>query len=168
MRKIIPVLLIVLTLVVLLTYVLYNNRERRYPEATIPLLNDAETAWYNAGIQDYRLVVDVEFATEHRRHTVVVQNGQIAEATISYLTGETWSTPEPVGFDLAADYTIPGLFTALRTELNQQMREELRADMHEDPSYPRYLYFGPVWLDGEPMASSEARFTVVTFEALAP
>ncbi|HNB52345.1 MAG TPA: DUF6174 domain-containing protein [Anaerolineales bacterium] len=168
MRKIIPLLLIVLGLAAVLAYVLYANREQRYPEATIPLLNDAETAWYNAGIQDYRMVVDVEFATEHRRHTVVVQSGQITEATIAYLTGETWSTPEPVGFDLAADYTIPGLFTALRTELNQQMREELRADMHEAPSYPQYMYFGPVWLDGEPMASSEARFTVVEFELLAP
>lgn len=168
MRKVILPLLIVLGFIALAVYIIYYNREWRNPEINLTVLNQAETAWYSAGIQDYRVVVDVRFATEHRRHTVVVQNGQIVEATLAYLTGKTWSTPEPVGFDLATNYTIPGLFTALRTELNQQMREELRADMHENPAYPRYMYFGPVWIDGAPMASSEARFTVVEFEQLAP
>lgn len=168
MRKIISISLGLFGLAALFAMVLYAYRERRYPEVTFPTLNDAETAWYNAGILDYRLVVEVEFATERRRHAVTVQNGQVTEATISYLNGRTWTVPETFGYDLAAGYTVPGLFNTLRVELNQEMREELQADMNEDPSYPRHIYFGLVWIEGEPMEGSEARFTVVEFERLAP
>lgn len=166
MRKVIFPLLIVLGLIAMAVYVVYYNRERRYPETTFTILNDAETAWYNAGIMDYRVVVDVEFASEHRRHTITVQNGQITEATLSYLREGDWTPPEASPLDLASDYTIPGLFTFLRLELNQALRETIRTDMHADPSYPRYMYFGRAWIDGVPMDDSEARFTVVEFEQL--
>jgi hypothetical protein len=167
MRKIIPLLLAVLGLLALV-YVLYANRERRYPEATVTLLNHAETQWYSAGIMDYRLVVEVAFAAERRQYTVVVQNGEIIEASLAYRDEETWTTPEPVSFDHAARYTIPGLFNALRLELNQNLREEIRVDVNADPAYLRYMYFGRVWLENEPMADSEARFTVTEFESPIP
>lgn len=168
MRKVILPLLIVLGLVAMAVYVVYYNRERLYPEVNFTLLNEAETAWYNAGIMDYRTVVDVEFATEHRRHAITVQNGQITEATLSYLRNGKWTAPEPLSLTTAADYTIPGLFTFLRLELNQALRETIRTDMHADPTYPRYIYFGTVWIDNAPMEGSEARFTVVEFEQLPP
>ncbi|NUM47880.1 MAG: hypothetical protein HUU38_24500 [Anaerolineales bacterium] len=166
MRKIIPILLFVLGFSAFLIYVLYANRERRFPEANMTRLNDAETQWYAAGIQHYQITVEVEFAAERRRHIVTVQNGQVTEATLSYLVGETWTPPEPVGAEFAGEFTVPGLFNALRFELNQRQREDVRVDMNVSPAYPRYMYFGPVWLEGEPMASSEARFTVVAFVPL--
>lgn len=166
MRKIILPLVVAFGVVILIGSFLFANRERRYPEASFSLLNEAETAWYNAGILDYRVVVEVEFASEHRRHAITVRNGQITETTLSYLNGDTWSPPEPIAVESAAEYTIPGLFNALRLELNQLMREDLRVDMNETPVYPRYMYFGAVWVDGEPMADSEARFTVTEFEIL--
>jgi hypothetical protein len=167
MRKIIPFIFIGLGLLALILYIFYYNREKRFPEANISMLNTAETQWYNAGINHYRLLVEVEFSTERRRHAVVVQHGQITEATLSYWDGDAWSEPQGMAFDQANDYTIPGLFSFLRQELNLEMREELRVDINDDPPYPRYIYFGQVWLDGEPMADSEARITVPEFELLA-
>jgi hypothetical protein len=168
MRKILPFLFVGIVILAFLFYALFANREKRYPEATIPLLNAAETQWYNAGITHYRLVVEVEFSTERRRHTIVVQDGQITEATLSYWDGRTWSEPDLMGLEQAALYTIPGLFTTLRNELNQQLREELRVDMNADPAYPRYMYLGRVWQGGEPMNESEARISVAEFVLLSP
>jgi len=166
MRKILPFLLAGITVLVLLFYAFFVNREKRYPEATIPLLNAAETQWYNAGIAHYRLVVEVEFSTERRRHAIIVQNGQITEAALSYWDGRTWGDPVLMGLEQAALYTVPGLFNTLRAELNQAFREDLRVDMNTDPAYPRYMYLGPVWQGGELMSESEARISVTEFELL--
>jgi len=166
MRKILPFLLAGLGLFVLFLLFLNANREKRYPELTFTLLNNAETQWYNAGIQHYRLVVDVEFSTERRRHTLTVRNGEIIEATISYWDKGTWSEPDTMNLEQALQYTVPGLFNSLRQEINLNIREELRVDINADPAYPRYIYFGQVWQEGEPMAESEARISVPEFELL--
>ncbi len=168
MRKIVLSLLVGLSLLAVVIFFFYNKSEQRYPVATFTLLNEAETQWYTAGIQHYRIVVEVEFSTERRRHAATVQNGQIIEATLSYWDGKTWSTPETASLDSADDYIIPGLFTTLRGELNNDIREDLRVDMHDDPAYPRYMYFGRVWLENEPMDDSLAHFTVVEFEPFTP
>jgi hypothetical protein len=166
MRKIFLFLIAGITILALLFIGFFANREKHYPEATIPLLNAAETQWYNAGITHYRLAVEVEFSTERRRHAIIVQNGQITEATLSYWDGRTWSEPILMGLEQAALYTVPGLFNTLRDELNQALRKDLRVDMNTDPAYPRYMYLGPVWQDSEPMNESEARISVAEFELL--
>jgi hypothetical protein len=166
MRKILPFLLAGLGLAALLLFYLNANQEKRYPEATFALLNEAETQWYNAGIQHYRLVVEVEFSTERRRHAIQVQNGEVVEATLSYWEQGSWSEPGQMNLAESLQYTVPGLFTSLRQELNLNFREEIRVDMNAEPSYPRHIYFGLVWQDGEPMAESEARISVPEFELL--
>ena len=166
MRKILPFLLAGLGILALVFLYLIANREKRYPELTFTLLNNAETQWYNAGITDYRLVVDVEFSTERRRHAITVRNGEIIEATLSYWDKGAWGEPDSMNLEQAIQYTVPGLFNSLRQEINLDFREELRVDMNTDPAYPRYIYLGQVWQDGEPMPESEARFSVTEFELL--
>lgn len=166
MRKLFGLILLGLLAAAVAFAALYTHRERRFPEVDFLLLNEAETDWYNAGISDYRLVVEVEFSTERRRHEIVVRNFQVSEASLAYWDGEVWSASEQTNLQQAADYSVPGLFQLLRMELNLKLREEVRVDMHFDPVYPRYIYLGTVWQDGEEMEGSEARLTVQEFEVL--
>lgn len=168
MRKIILLLLGFLSLALLAIFILSGSREKRYPEVNFSTLNEAETSWYNAGLLHYHMIVDVEFSSERRRHDLTIQNGQVSQAAISYWEDNSWSQPNAINAEQASLYTIPGLFNMLREELNRQMREEIRMDINPDPAYPRYIYLGKVWLEGEPMEESEAHFTIRAFEILTP
>ena len=168
MRKIFPFILAVIAILVVSLLYFTNTQEKRLTPVTLPLLNQVETDWYNAGIASYHLVVDVKFSTEQRRHSLTVFNHQVTEASLAYWDGKNWKTPEPIPFDQAADYTIPGLFAFLRQELNLAMREDIRMAINSDPSFPRIIYLGRVWQDDQPMNESEAWFTIQTFEPLPP
>ncbi len=167
MRKTTLILLgAVLAVVIGLASVLvYNNREKRYPKATISTLNEVEGNWYLANVQSYYLVVEITFSEERRLHKVTVVDNQIAEASLAYWDRESrdWGTPIPIGPEEAAWYTVPGLFDTIRGALQNGSRDYVRADLRGDPPLPYTIVLGPTVIDGQLMDDTVTWVTVREF-----
>lgn len=164
--KIIVTLLGLSALIVVSAVVWTSGAKQReiesYPKVTIPVLNTLEGDWYAAGIFDYRLVTEVEFSEEKRRHEIIVQGNELDSATLSYWNGEVWGTETTLPESTANLFTIPGLFTTIRQSLINEIRDEVRAVFTEGPVYPTTIFLGVVRQEGVLVDGTEAKIQVST------
>ncbi len=161
--KFAPWLLLAAAIFAVAGYYVIQNLDNRHPVASIPRLNRAEQSWYEGNIQNYRIVLEVEFGEEDRLHTVTVRDGQFAEATIAYRQGRDWGPQEAMGEEQARFFTVPGLYETVRSAIHQGLRQDVRMVVNPGPAYPQLIILGPVVQDGFLVAETEARITVLEF-----
>jgi hypothetical protein len=163
-------LLVLLALMLIAGFALFAPRDpyAGIPGLSIIRLTEAEADWYEAGVASYRVVVDISFSGEKRRHWIVVRNNLLESAETAGWDGEAWGAPQAMGAEDAAFYTIPGLFQTVRLALqNEQVaREAYRMSAGGEPPIPRVIYFSEIIQEGEPVEGTALLIEVVEFEAL--
>ena len=146
-------------------------RNARLEDATIGLLNDAQTAWYAQPVLSYRMEVDVNRPGEFRRVNLTVRDGEVVEALVKYRSPNTflWEDPYPLNADQAEPFTIPGLYDMVRGAINAGNRTDIRVDMGWEDGpvpFPRRVVLGSVWDGGLQVSGTEAQVVVRRFEVL--
>ncbi len=136
------------------------------PQATLEEIDEAEAAWLASPSLDYMMTVEVDRPDDKRRNMVVVADGEIVEAIVSYWDSDTrkWQDAQPLGEEQAYPFTVPGLFEMVRGSLEDSGRDDIRMKMEGEPPFPREIVFGPVIVDGEPFSMTEATITVKHFQ----
>ncbi len=136
------------------------------PQATMEEVDAAEAAWLASPSLDYMMTVEVDRPDDKRRNMVVVADGEIVEAIVSYWDSNArkWQEAQPLGEAQAYPFTVPGLFEMVRGSLQDSGREDIRMTMEGEPPFPREIVFGPVIVDGEPFSMTEATITVRHFQ----
>lgn len=143
-------------------------RNAKLEEASYRMLNESQGIWYTAPILNYHIVVDVKRPDERRRNEIIVEEGEVIEATVKYWKpgGLGWDTPYSLNEEQAYPFTIPGLYDMVRGALASSNRADIRVEMRGNPPFPHRVVFGPVWEGGRPVMGTESQVTVQTFETI--
>lgn len=170
MRRWLPYIFLALMLLTSSGLLVYANREKFIPTATLAILNQNEQSWYQTNISSYNLVIEISYAKEKREHSLSVVNNQIVKASMRYWDYERkdWGKSQVMGNNAAEDLAISGLFQTIRSELLGEFRKEIRVVYHQEKHYPEYIYLGTVVQESEIIPSSEARLRVVSFSPFQP
>lgn len=130
--------------------------------ASLEMIDRAEAQWQQAPVLDYEITVEVTRPDDRRRTTVIVQQGQIVQGEVSYWNAadKRWDEPYALNEEQSFPFTIPGLFEMVRGELQNSGRVDIRVRMKDELSFPWYIILGPVMLDGQAVAGTEAVIAV--------
>ncbi len=130
--------------------------------ASLEMIDRAEAQWQQAPVLDYEITVEVNRPDDRRRTTVIVQQGQIVQGEVSYWNAadKRWDEPYALNEEQSFPFTIPGLFEMVRGELQNSGRVDIRVRMKDKLSFPWYIILGPVMLDGQAVAGTEAVIAV--------
>lgn len=174
MRKILPVLLFLGMVLGAVGIYAYQNFDpyRSLPAITLDRLNAEETSWYAEGIFDYRLLVEVRFASEKRRYDIVVADNVLQSAQSARWDEDMkqWGEFSPTPSEEAAFFTVPGMFSMLRRDLvNEDVkRESLRMQLSDAGPYPGVIILGNLIQDGVVAEGTQLVIEMLEFEAKLP
>lgn len=174
MKKSLPfVLLFGMVGLFVAAYIFQNwDPYRNVPPVSLNRLNQQEADWHAEGIRDYRLLVQVSFATEQRRYDIEVRKGELSTAQSARWDEQTevWGSYAQVAEEEARFFTIPGMFNMLRADLlNQDVdREVLRMELADGARHPGLIFLGNIIQDGFPVEGTELLVEVLDFELVQP
>ena len=174
MKKFLPVLLFAGMVLLAVGAYIYQNYEpyRELPAISLDRLNAQETAWYEEAIFDYRILVQVRFATEKRQYEIVVIDNVLSSAQSARWDedAETWGPFVPTPEEEATFFTVSGMFSMLRRDLVNEdaQREVLRMALADDLPHPGVIYLGNLIQEDVVMEGTQLVVEVLEFEALSP
>ncbi len=133
-------------------------------------LVEAETAWYAAGVSNYRILVSVEFSSEQRWNEITVTGGKVSAARVAVwdMQAGDMGAYVPLSTKEAEYFTVTGLFDLVRSALqNEEVpRDEIRMSTSGTPAVPELIYLSEVIQDGEPVEGTALIVHVLQFEVL--
>ncbi len=167
-RKSIPFLLLGVIAAGFVYYAATRNPYRNVPLANFQRVTTGERSWFEAGILDYDISVQIEFSTEKRVNNLEIRQGVVTMAEYARWdeASGTWSPFTSMDENEFRFYTIPGLLETVRSALqNEEVpRTEIRMQLEEAPPIPSMIYMGDIIQNGIVMDATGLLMEVVSFQ----
>lgn len=125
-------------------------------------IDGAERKWQRQGIESYRLEVLYARSTWHAQyHQITVRSGEVVEESAHCIPAPAEAGECEVEPFNAEDYTVPGLFSLARSEVQRAQGQYTQIEFD-----PTYGFPGKISFDNPEAVDEELVWRVTTFEVL--
>jgi hypothetical protein len=167
-RRFLPFLLLGALAAGFAYYAITRNPYRNVPLANFQRVGTGERNWFEAGILDYDISVQVAFSSEKRVNNLEVRQGVVTSAESARWdeAAQSWSQFSAMREEEFRFFTVPGLLETVRSALQNENvpRTEIRLQLEEAPPIPSLIYMGEIVQDGIVMDTTSLVIEILSFE----